>query len=358
MNYIETRILEYLPLEPIELAFKYIFENHIPLSEIDSETNEIRKWFPEHGKSPFYSDYRDFCSILRSMPENEPLADKHFFSPGQAISITRHPRYMPRILHNHQGFFEIQCLLHGKLYQSIQNIPVTLLPGDLCFIAPNAMHAPHVTDDDTIMINILVRTDTLRTVFSNALADEDVISEFIMRILYGKTYQPLLICHTHLDPLSFGLVLDMIKASEIESSYTDNICSTMLQLLFLCLLKDHKNDFVVGTTLHKNDENILNIVRYIKKHSRTITLPTLAQHFNYTESHLSFLIKKFYGYSFQEMLANLRLEDAASLLVSSALSVSDIVATVGYTDNSYFFRIFKRKFGMTPSQYRKAKGLK
>ena len=52
-----------------------------------------------------------------------------------------------------------------------------------------------------------------------------------------------------------------------------------------------------------------------------------------------------------------RLTQAAYLLTTTKLAVEDIVAAVGYDNNSYFHRIFKERYGMTPKKYRDAEAL-
>ncbi len=57
--------------------------------------------------------------------------------------------------------------------------------------------------------------------------------------------------------------------------------------------------------------------------------------------------------SFSDYLKNIRLEKAKELLVKSDLNLSEISQAIGYSDISYFSRIFKKEFQMTPSKYRR-----
>jgi transcriptional regulator GlxA family with amidase domain len=58
------------------------------------------------------------------------------------------------------------------------------------------------------------------------------------------------------------------------------------------------------------------------------------------------------GSSLIEYLQNLRVEDAKRLLESTDLPVEDISEQTGYSDASFFRRLFKRLTGLTPSKYR------
>lgn len=349
MDSIHSELHHFLPLEGTEQAFKYIFEHGLSFSEVDTNAPQITQFFQG---SDSYSSYGGFQEIVRSMRDNEPLPDSHFFRPGENIAIMRHPRYMPEILHTHQNFFEIQYVLSGEISQIIGGVPITLRSGDICFVAPNALHSPSIADDDTIMINILIRVETLRNAFSRSYSAEDIISAFCMRIIYGKTFQPMLVCHTGVNSASYRLVMDMVEQSKIESPYTDKLLCAMMEILFIYLLRDHKDGFTAGKPLRKNDTNVLHIMRYAQDHYAEISLHSLAKQFSYSETYLSQLIKSYYGRTFQEIMTEYRLQNAARLLSISDATISEIIETVGYKEKSHFFRAFKRKYGMTPSVYK------
>ena len=60
------------------------------------------------------------------------------------------------------------------------------------------------------------------------------------------------------------------------------------------------------------------------------------------------------GCSPSEYLTELRLRRAATLLVSTNLSVSEIALEVGYLSLSHFSRVFRERFGKTPRAFRNA----
>lgn len=62
-------------------------------------------------------------------------------------------------------------------------------------------------------------------------------------------------------------------------------------------------------------------------------------------------ILKFYGCTFTELLVEYRLERAKKYL-DLGLSITDVAYNVGYSDPSYFVKIFRRRIGVTPGQYR------
>lgn len=64
-------------------------------------------------------------------------------------------------------------------------------------------------------------------------------------------------------------------------------------------------------------------------------------------------LKRIDGYSLSDYVRNVRLEKAAHLLVSSRLNIQEIMNEVGFINSSHFTKIFKLKYNMTPSEYKR-----
>ena len=70
--------------------------------------------------------------------------------------------------------------------------------------------------------------------------------------------------------------------------------------------------------------------------------------------YISKLIKRHAGHTFKNLLQIKRLNQAAFLLTTTRLPVENIIMLAGYDNTSYFHRIFKEHFHMTPKAYRTA----
>ena len=64
-------------------------------------------------------------------------------------------------------------------------------------------------------------------------------------------------------------------------------------------------------------------------------------------------LKRIDGYSLSDYVRNVRLEKAAYLLVNSKLNIQEIMSEVGFINSSHFTKIFKLKYDMTPSDYKR-----
>ena len=90
-------------------------------------------------------------------------------------------------------------------------------------------------------------------------------------------------------------------------------------------------------------------------YSQELTLPWLAEHVGLSPAHLSRSFSKEVGMSVSQYIASLRCEEAAGMLRNSDAPIHEISAFVGYTDNNYFVKVFRKHYGMTPSEYRTEK---
>ena len=70
--------------------------------------------------------------------------------------------------------------------------------------------------------------------------------------------------------------------------------------------------------------------------------------------YLARLFKKELGVSLGQYIKDRRMEKACHALVETRMAVSRIAGMVGYDNYSYFIKLFREQFGMTPVEYRKA----
>lgn len=96
------------------------------------------------------------------------------------------------------------------------------------------------------------------------------------------------------------------------------------------------------------------IITYIKGHlEEDISVQSLADQFHFHPNYLSAQIKGRTGESCANYILSLRMEEARRMLVETSLRVVEIAGKCGFKDSSYFNRVFKRKYVLSPEQYRK-----
>ena len=85
-------------------------------------------------------------------------------------------------------------------------------------------------------------------------------------------------------------------------------------------------------------------------------LSALAEEIGYNAAYLSTLFKKLFGANFRDYLLDMRLEKAKILLLSTQMKNYEVAAAIGIDDPNYLSALFKRRFGVTVSEFRKAGG--
>lgn len=95
-------------------------------------------------------------------------------------------------------------------------------------------------------------------------------------------------------------------------------------------------------------------IKYVNEnYMNKITLKTAAEKLHTNHSYLSTLFKKEVGVGFIDYLNDIRIKRSQDLLVSTNLSLVEIAMKSGFDSQSYFTKTFKKKYDITPSEYRK-----
>ncbi len=106
---------------------------------------------------------------------------------------------------------------------------------------------------------------------------------------------------------------------------------------------------------HPPRETMSRILEWIRAHgSHAISLKDVAQEFNYSREYLARHFRKHMGMSMQDYINNLKLAKAREMLCQSDRPVREIAAALGFHDDKYFLRLFKRYERITPTEYRQA----
>lgn len=113
------------------------------------------------------------------------------------------------------------------------------------------------------------------------------------------------------------------------------------------------------TYYNENQTNIppdmVKISHYIDKHlyDKNISIKELADTIHISNVHLSRVFSKTFGMPPKKYIIERKLEAVASMLTHTAMPINEICEQVGFIDMSYFNKLFKKKYGASPRNYRK-----
>jgi two-component system response regulator YesN len=132
----------------------------------------------------------------------------------------------------------------------------------------------------------------------------------------------------------------------IESYNLDELHSFLCRQIsfFFASLENTKNE----------KKQVLAIKNYIAKNftSDTLSIGDISGYLHMSASHVCTIFKKETGDTINNYITEYRLNKAKQYLRETLLTVADISVKVGYRDNSYFGRIFRKHVGVTPNEYR------
>ncbi|WP_053362486.1 AraC family transcriptional regulator [Bacillus sp. FJAT-27251] len=281
--------------------------------------------------------------IITSYPNNE-LAAKKFV-------IRRKLKYLPIIQHKHE-YIEIVYVLEGSFIQNIKGRQLEMRKGDLCILDRNIVHSSLPLGESDVVVNILLTTEFFDGVFMYLLSDDNYVSNFIINSLYSKSKAQNFLKHHVKEDSVIKLLLENLLLEYYSAEITSTAAiNGYLLILFTELSREvtKRDGELINDEKHKVKEKILN---YIRDRYKNTNLKEMADYFNFHPSYLSTFIKQEFGKNYKDLLLDVRMSEASHLLKNTDLTIENIVFEVGYTNHSYFYKIFKKTYGMTPAEYK------
>lgn len=303
--------------------------------------------YPVVAPSVRQQDNRLFF-ILTGLTDVFP--EDRYFKANYDVTLLKHDRYAYPFVHKHH-FFEMLYVYSGSFVHKVEGEKQTVYEGQIVIIPPGVQHALEVYDD-SVVINLLIKSSSFDQAFRSLLGRSNVLSEFFTNCIYSKEKKGILSLDTENDPVLKNYLLQMFQEEYEEKDYTDVILNHMLMIFFCQLLRNHEYTAVYHH-LHICDDKAMQILQCIKDNFATITLDDLAQQFFFNKYYLSRLIKSKTGSNFSDIIRKTRLDVAVQLVGNTNLSLLEISNAVGYSDPTNLIKAFKKEYGVSPKEYRK-----
>lgn len=150
----------------------------------------------------------------------------------------------------------------------------------------------------------------------------------------------------------FKKFLDKIILEIYEPSIMSSTTMKLLVGLFIVELIKHPNKIEVYSEDNYDKFMVVEVLKYIDDNYATATLFEISEVLKQPHYKISKLIKKHTNMTFKELLQEKRLSIARQLLTETNISVVEIISLVGYENLTYFYKIFKGKYGYTPKVYK------
>lgn len=306
--------------------------------------------------SPFFSRYPENTNL--DLQDSVFHADNTFiFQSQEEIAIYAHNPTFQNYLCI-QDFVDLVFVYHGnctcKFYQNTSlHIPETVyLPeSSFCIIPPGVKHSFQNCGSSQIL-HIFFLTDSMRSHYSDLISANNTLLLFFSNLLFQKHYwNYLYFSVTHSRELN-SLLYNMCREYQQKNAFYQNMLYYSAGILFTLMERCHLGNICVSPS------NPIRLVRYDQIYSyicdnySMTSSSEIAEYFHISQS---YLCKLFHdnGTTVSSVIKEIRIQHAKSLLEQSDLSVQNIAELVGYHDITYFIRLFKQYFSVTPYQYRK-----
>lgn len=309
------------------------------LAPVTPEEQSILDGHTDIVKS-IYSSTRDFVVDSRKMLEK-----------GKLIDVRPHTRFVRFPKHRH-NYIEIIYMCSGQTTHIINDTSTVILKeGELLFLNQNAYQEIEPAGMEDIAINFIILPEFFDLAFS-MLGEENALRDFLIGTLRQDTKSS--------DYLHFqvsgilpvqNLIENMVWSIVNKQTNKRFINQTTMGLLLMQLL--NYTDKINQSDPNQYEQNIVfTVLKYIEENYKQASLTELTELTGLPLYQLSRIIKQYSGHTYKELLQTKRLNQAAFLLSTTRLPVEHIILAVGYDNTSYFHRIFKGRYGVTPKKYR------
>lgn len=249
-------------------------------------------------------------------------------------------------LHSHE-YFEIAYILNGHIEHICNEKKVTLQQGDLVLLRPGDMHT-YKRFNDTIECthrDLCISQELFRS-----------ICYFLDANLFNFITQKNQCIYATLSENQltyFENTWNFIN-NNFGNLHTDGSDMTMLSLkaalssiISIIYLKQSSVDLTSYPLWLKNL-----LPRFTKRDFIQGGLSYIIKDIPYSQAHICRTFKKYIGETITDHLNTIRLNWAKTFLENSSMSISNIVEEIGFTSESYFIKLFKKRFHLSPTQYR------
>ena len=313
----------------------------------------MEMYYNEHP--PFPENIRELIQEHFSHDENTTkLLVSTFDSSPANLAVMTHPLEANAQSKQHShDYFELMYVSRGSCTQIIGDVPCNLSTGDFCLLNPFVTHKIDIDSPETLLFNVMIKSSLFKESFFCMITGNDLLSNFFATSLFAESRQKSYLYFPGAENTASTVHIHslIIELYEKKLGY-QKAAENYLALLFMEFARTWQN------RIDKENFNIMGgnplseILAYINQHKLDVTLTSVAEHFHYHPKYLSSLIKKYTCKSFSEILQETKLQEVCYYLKNTNMSIDEISQLMGYYDRSYFNRLFKKIFQMSPGQYR------
>ncbi len=246
---------------------------------------------------------------------------------------------------------ELTLVLEGDIAYRVNDNLYHLTAGEGLFCNTNVLHTgKRLNEEDCSYLSI-----TFHPRFLYGYSSSIMQSKYMSHILKSPSLSSIRFTPEAGWQKKVLKKLEKIRKLEVKKGPSMELQIQVALLKIWQQIYEHmKTDDMTGIENGRDTERIRKIMEYMQEHyAEKITLEDLADQIHLCKSESCRLFKRYMNESMFEYLLDYRIERSLELLRQSGLDVTGVAGQVGFGDPGYYARIFKRKMGCTPLEYRK-----
>lgn len=260
--------------------------------------------------------------------------------------------------HQHD-YYELMYVLEGAVEQQIENSTYVYQRGEGCFINRNTKHR-ELSGTDFFVVYLCLSKEYVWELIEEAGKTSGNIYRFLRSSMEEKSFYKKDYLYISAKENEDGItqtrnIFEKMTRElvEKESGYL-HIFHGLVERLF-GVLQNKEFYQVLHITLDSSVEEQLfeQIKRLIEQNPEKYSRQELAKELNYSGDYLNKIVKKFTGLTITHYCQKVLLKKAKALLQENGMSVSAVMAEVGFKNSSHFYELFKKEFGVLPGECRK-----
>ena len=285
------------------------------------------------------------------------ITESDVFRSNEEIAVfLQDPDFKNRLCK--QDFVDVLFVLKGNCTCKFYKTDLTVSPESVflsrhsfCMIPHQVIHS-FSPDQDCQILHIFFKLDSLRSHYSDLISANNTLLLFCSNILYQTHYWNYLYFSVSYTDRLDALLAEMYEEFHHKQIFHQNMLYYSSGMLFTLMERQLLSQISVSPS------NPLRLVRYDQIYSyicdnySLTSAREIAEYFHISQSYLCKLFHE-NGTTVTTVIQEIRLQHTRSLLEQSDLSIQNIAELVGYHDLTYFIKLFKRYFSITPYQYRK-----
>lgn len=288
---------------------------------------------------------------LLELNKKEPLSNPNAIVKGndlysnEDIIIRKLTRFTYFLEHEHKDYVELSYGITGCVEHTINAKKVIVSPNDFLATNINIKHATNTSTIDDMAINFLINKDYLKNLILK-LKDIEVQNICLNIFFYNEDYKLIKNIQDETNDLVYTLIKFLVYKHYNIVDIKPFIEYTILNLMVKLAQKK-------STSIELGELKLIDqLDLYIKENYASASLYEFANITNINYHELSKIIKREYGAKFIDLLIQRRLLVSLELLRNTEFTTAKISQHIGYTNISFFYKLFKKHYGITPNEYR------